>query len=132
MPSVDIPIIGQLVHPSIGLLTEVLQGTHGPGPLDLSLVPPQGPTALTYGVRVQVFTQPADWSIKLGNPNVFNPPFIQLSSTYVTLGGATELAQQITWVDTDGFCYFWEEALPSHLLVHIEPVWVVTLSWLQT
>jgi hypothetical protein len=131
MPQVSLPIIGELIHPSTGLLSFVLEGTHGPGG-DGSLVPPQGPLALTYGLRTSIFSRPAGWGMKLGNPSVFNPPFLELAVTYTTIGGLRTVTKQIEWIAIDGTSYFWDEPLPGTLLYHIEPGWTLTFEWLQT
>lgn len=128
MPTVSVPIIDQLIHPSIGLLSVAFAGVFSN---DTNLVPPQGPLALTYGVKVDVFTAPVEWSRKVGNPGSWFPPFATLSVTYLTLDNI-EITLQEAEIDVDGTCYFWSEALPSELLVHIEPGWDVVISWLQT
>lgn len=125
---VSIPIIDQLVHPSIGLLSVAFAGVFSE---DTNLVPPQGVGALTYGVKVDVFTAPAEWSKKVGNPPRYFPPFATLSVTYLTLD-SIEITLQESEIDVDGTCYFWSEALPSELLLHVEPGWEIVLSWLQT
>lgn len=132
MPSVDIPIISQLVHPSIGLLTVATAFPLGPGPVSGSLSPPQGPLALTYGMRISVITAPADWGLQVGNPNLFDPPFMQVTSAYDTLGGGVRVMVQTELIQIDGTCYFWNEALPVEVLYHLQPGWVVNVEWLQT
>ena len=131
MPQISIPIIDQLVHPSFALITRVaVSGTPtltGNG----SLTPPQGPLALTYGIGFSAFTVPAAWGRKLGNPNVFNPPFLQFSVTYTDLSGHV-FVKQIEWISVDGTYYWWDDPLPTALQYHVEPGWVLIPFWLQT
>lgn len=131
MPSVSIPIIDQLVHPSLGLLSSSAPFTLGPGPVSGTLNPPQSGGALTYGVTWSVFTAPAQWGLVLGNPNVYEPWFLELASVYTTLDGR-DVVQQVELESIDGLMYFWEEALPSSVLYHVRPGFTLTMRWLQT
>jgi len=67
VPSVTVPIIDQLVHPSFGLLTRT--ATLGTFTGNGTLVPPQNPLiALTYGISWSFFTIPANIGLTLGDP----------------------------------------------------------------
>lgn len=130
MPSVGIPIIDQLVHPSIGLLTRSASlGVFSGGG---TLTPPQNPlVALTYGLTWDFFTVPVGFGFAVGDPNIYFDRILQLSSEYVELGGHSILTQ-VADVRTDGDKYMWEEPLPLAVHYYIAPGVSVTFFWLQT
>lgn len=132
MPGVSIPIIDQLAHPSTGLLTRALEGVHGPGPLSFTLTPPQNPlVALTYGLTWSIFTAPIQWGKIIGNPDEYTPGFIQVTSVYTDLSGH-DVFKQSERSGFDGGMYFWNEPLPTSILIHIQPGFTLTLQWEQT
>lgn len=130
MPSVSVPIIDQLVHPSFGLLTRTatLGNFSGAG----SLTPPQNPlVALTYGLSWSFFTIPAEFGLTLGDPNLYQMRILQLASEYIDLGGHSFLAQ-VANINADGGFYLWDEPLPFSLHYYIAPGCSITFFWLQT
>lgn len=131
MPSVTVPIIDQLVHPSYGLLTHTLV-PGGPFSGSGTLTPPQNPlVALTYGLQWSFFTVPAGIGRTIGNPDTFEFPIVQVASVYTLLDGH-QITQQVEFGQWDGGCYFWLEPLPSAILYHVAPSCVVIFNWLQT
>ena len=88
MPSVAIPIIDQLVHPSIGLLTRLaVPGNPQAGPF-IALAPPQNPlVALTYGVCLRVHSVGSFHGRDVSFPIQFDPPLGKMSSSYTDLSG---------------------------------------------
>ncbi len=131
MPQVSIPIIDQLVHPSLGLLSKSLPFTLGPGGTG-ALVPPQNPlVALTYGIRWTIFTIPAGYGKTTQNPDVYQDPFLQLSSVYTIIGG-DDITVQTEQEKIDDSQYFWNEPLPTEILYWIAPGVTIVFNWLQT
>lgn len=130
MPSISVPIIDQLAHPSLGTLTQTasLGLFFGDG----SLTPPQNPlVALTYGLKWAFTTVPAQLGVKPGNPNTYYERMIQLSSTYQLLSGQFVGVQYFD-VNVDGGMYFWDEPLPAAVLYSIFPGVQLNFFWLQT
>lgn len=131
MPAVSIPIIDQLVRPSIGLLSRSLIAG-GPFTGNGSLTPPQNPlVALTYGISWSFFTVPAAWGFILGNPGYYEPAVLELNVTHDGIDAHTYTTQHV-WTGYDGDMYLWDEPLPSTLNYHIGPGVVVIFYWLQT
>jgi hypothetical protein len=130
MPSVSVPIIDQLTHPAIGLLTRSasIGSFSGSG----TLTPPQNPlVALTYGVTWSFFTVPSGYGRELGDPDQFFDRIIQFAVEYGLLGGHSVLTQ-VEAEFSDGGMYLWNEPLPTALHYYIAPGVTVILYWLQT
>lgn len=131
MPQIDIPIIDQLVHPSIGLLTEsAVPGNPIAGPF-ISLGPPQGLTALTYGIKFRINTVGAFHGRDVSFPVVYNPPLARASVIYRNLSGLA-ITRQVTDVLYDAQDLMWEEPLPFSVTVYMQPDVLLDLFWLQT
>jgi len=131
MPQVSLPIIGALVHPPLGLLSRSLPFTRGPGGTGFEVPPQVSPAALTHGIQWSIFTIPAGYGKTLQNPDVYEDPFLQLSSVYTTLDGH-DITIQTEQIRVDGSQYFWDEALPTKILWWIAPGVTITFFWLQT
>lgn len=130
MPSVSVPIIDQLVHPSFGLLTRT--ATLGLFTGTGTLAPPQNPlVALTYGISWSFFTIPAALGLTLGDPDEYEFRMLQLSSEYQDLGGHSFLAQTAD-IHIDGSFYLWDEPLPTNIHYYILPGLSLNFFWLQT
>jgi hypothetical protein len=130
MPPISIPIIDQLTHPALGLLTRT--ASLGAFTDNGTLTPPQDPlVALTYGLTWSFFTVPAGYGRVLGDPDVFFDRMIQFASEYDLLGGHSVLTQ-VTDERTDGAMYLWEEPLPSLVHYTIAPGVTALFYWLQT
>lgn len=132
MPQVSIPIIDQLAHPSIGLLTRVaVAGNPFGGPF-VSLAPPQNPlVALTYGVVLRINSVGAFHGRDVGFPIQFDPPLGKMASDYTDLSGLAVVQQVELWL-WDNQWYVWNEPLPSLWSVYLAPDVTVNLFWLQT
>jgi hypothetical protein len=132
MPQVSLPIIGQLVHPSLGLLSRVaVPGNPQAGPF-IALAPPQNPLiALTYGVVLKIHSVGAFHGRDVAFPVQYNPPLAKLSVHYTDLTGF-DISQQVELWTYDAQVYLWEEALPSLWVCYLEPDVTVDLFWLQT
>ena len=130
-PTISIPIIDFLAHPNLGRLSRSLPFTLGPGGMG-SLNPPQPPLNVpTYGLQWSIFTIPAGYGKTAQNPDVYEDPFLQLSSVYTTLSG-NDITVQTEQEQIDGSQYFWNEPLPTRLLYWIAPGVTITFFWLQT
>lgn len=132
MPQVSIPIIDQLVHPSIGLLTRVaLAANPYAGPLQ-NFAPPQNPlVALTYGVVLRIHSVGAFHGRDVSFPQQYDPPLGKMSSNYTDLSGFLVTKQVELWT-FDNQWYVWDEPLPALWSVYLAPDVTVDLYWLQT
>lgn len=132
MPQISIPIIDQLVHPSIGLLTRAaVAGNPQAGPF-ISLAPPQTPlVALTYGVVLRIHSVGAFHGHDVSFPVQFEPPLGKMCSEYTDLSG-TGVTQQVELWTYDNQWYVWTEPLPALWTIYLAPDVVVDLFWLQT
>jgi len=132
MPQISIPIIDQLVHPSIGLLSRVaVPGNPQTGPF-LSLAPPQNPlVALTYGVVLRIHAVGAFHGRDVSFPQQYDPPLGKMCSSYVDLSGFG-VVQQVEFWTFDNQWYVWDEALPSLWNLYFAPDVTADLFWLQT
>jgi len=131
MPQVSIPIIDQLAHPSIGLLTRVaLPANPYAGPFQ-AFVPPVTLLAITYGIYFRVHTVPPQWGRDISFPVQYSPPFAKASVTYTDLSGILVI-RQVTHIDYDDQDLFWDEPLPTTVNIYIQPGWTLDLFWAQT
>jgi hypothetical protein len=132
MPSISIPIIDQLVHPSIGLLTETAwTGNPQTGPF-VAQAPPQNPlVALTYGVKFRIHTVGAFHGRDVSFPVQYKPPLGKFSVTYQNLSGLAIIAD-VTDITYDAQSVFWEEPLPFLVTFYFAPDVSMDLFWLQT
>lgn len=132
MPGVSIPIIDQLVHPSIGLLTRVaIAGNPFSGPI-VNQVPPQNPlVALTYGVVLRINSVGGFHGRDVSFPVEYDPPLGKMSSNYTDLSGFLVTKQVELWT-FDNQWYVWDEPLPALWSIYLQPDVTVNLFWLQT
>jgi len=132
VPSVSLPIIGQLVHPSLGLLSRVaVAGNPQAGPF-IALAPPQNPlVALTYGAVLKIHLVGAFHGRDVAFPVQFDPPLAKLSVHYNDLSGL-DIVQQVEWWTFDSQAYLWDEALPALFVIYTAPDVAVDVFWLQT
>jgi len=132
MPQISIPIIDQLTHPSIGLLTRVaVAGNPNVGPF-IAIAPPQNPlVALTYGVVLRVAAVGVDHGRDVSFPIQFNPPLGKMTSEYTDLSGLGVVKQVEPWT-FDNQWYVWDEPLPTLWTLYLAPDVTVNLFWLQT
>ncbi len=132
MPGISIPIIDQLVHPSIGLLTETAwTGNPQIGPF-VSQAPPQNPlVALTYGVKFKIQLVGAFHGRDVSFPIQFTPPLAKACVTYQDASGLA-IIRQVTLITYDAQDLVWDEPLPTLLNVYMAPDVSLNLFWLQT
>ena len=132
MPQVSLPIISQLVHPSLGLLSRVAAaGNPQAGPF-IAVAPPQNPlVALTYGAVLKIHSVGAFHGRDVAFPVQYDPPLGKLSVHYNDLTGF-DIIQQVELWTYDAQPYLWEEALPALFVIQTSPDVVLDLFWLQT
>jgi len=132
MPFVSVPIIDQLVHPSIGLLTRVaVPGNPLAGPF-IALAPPQNPlVALTYGMVLRVNTVGAFHGRDVSSPVEFDPPLGKIAVRYNDLSGL-QIIRQVTLWTYDDQDFIWTEPLPTLWTLYMQPDVLADLFWLQT
>jgi hypothetical protein len=133
VPFVNIPIIDQLVHPSIGLLSRVaVPGNPLAGPF-ISLAPPQNPVvALTYGIVLRINTVGAFHGRDVSSPvEYFDPPLGKIAVRYVDLSGGQIIRQVTSWTHDDQN-FMWDEPLPTLWTLYMAPDVLADLFWLQT
>lgn len=132
MPPISIPIIDQLIHPSIGLLTRVaVPGNPQAGPF-VAVAPPQNPlVALTYGVVLRVHSVGAFHGRDVSQPIEFNPPLGKMSVLYNDLSGLA-IVRQVTLWTFDNQNFMWDEPLPAAFQVYLQPDVSLDLFYLQT
>lgn len=132
MPQISIPIIDQLVHPSIGLLSRVaVAGNPQAGPF-IALAPPQNPlVALTYGVVLRIHAVGAFHGRDVSFPVEYDPPLGKMCSEYTDLSGLG-VTQQVELWTFDNQWYVWNEPLPALWTIYLQPDVTVDLFWLQT
>jgi len=130
--SVTIPIIDQLVHPSIGLLTRVaVPGNPQAGPF-IALAPPQNPlVALTYGICLRIHQVGAFHGRDVGTPILFEPALGKMASQYTDLSGFGVTKQLELWT-YDNQWYVWDEPLPALWTIYLQPDVIADLFYLQT
>jgi len=130
MPSVAIPIIDQLVYPSLGMLSRVALPAN-PYSGFVSLTPPQNPlVALTYGLTLTIDSVPTEWSRTFGSPDEYQQ-LAQVASNYTDLTGH-QVIQQVEHMTWEPWCYRWAEPLPGIVTVYIAPFVTLNLYWMQT
>lgn len=131
MPQVSIPIIDQLVHPSIGLLTRAAWSANPyAGPL-VTAVPPQGPGALTYGVVMKIQSVGPGHGRDVSFPIEYDPPLAKVCVNYTDLSSQLVTKQVELWT-FDNQWYVWDEPLPALLSLYLSPDVTANLFWLQT
>lgn len=131
MPQVSIPIIDQLVHPSIGLLTRAAIPGNPQIPPFFAAVPPQSIFALTYGIVLRIHSVGAFHGRDVSFPVEYDPPLGKISSNYTDLGGNLVTQQVERWT-FDNQWYVWNEPIPSLVTVYFAPDVTADLFWLQT
>lgn len=131
MPSVSIPIIDQLIHPSIGLLTRVaVPGNPFSG--FVALAPPQNPlVALTYGICLRVNSVGIFHGRDVSVPVEYLPPLGKMASQYTDLSGFG-VTQQVELWTFDNQWYVWSEPLPTLWTIYLQPDVTANLFYLQT
>lgn len=131
MPSVSVPIIDQLVHPSIALLSRVaVPGNPFSG--FTVLAPPQNPLiALTYGICFKINHAPPEWGHRGTFPVRYEDGFATVVSNYQDLGGL-DVIKQLEVMEFDAQIYFWDEPLPLLVSIDIQPGWLLDLFYMQT
>lgn len=129
---ITIPIIDQLVHPAIGLLSRVaVPGNPLAGPF-ISLAPPQNPlTHLTYGVVMKINTVGAFHGRDVSFPIQYVPALGKASVHYTDLSGGGIIRQVTSWTYDDQD-FIWDEPLPALFTLYLAPDVVANLYWLQT
>jgi hypothetical protein len=131
MPGVSIPIIDQLVHPSLGNLSRVaLPANPYSGPFE-SFAPPQGVLALTYGVVLRINSVSTFHGHDVSFPQEYDPPLGKICSTYQDHSGLAIVQQVEPWT-FDNQWYVWNESLPALWNLYLYPGVTVNLYWLQT
>ncbi len=132
MPQLSIPIIDQLVHPSIGALSRILiPGSPFVGP-NVALAPPQNLFgAFTYGVVLRINSVAQGHGRDISFPQEFIPPLGKMASLYNDLSGFGVVQQVERWT-YDNQWYVWNEPLPSIWSLFLSPDVTVNLFWLQT
>ena len=132
MPPISIPIIDELIHPSLGLLSRVaVPGNPQAGPF-IALAPPQNPLiALTYGVVMRVHSVGASHGRDVSSPIEFSPPLGKCSVLYNDLSGLAVIRQVTLWT-YDNQDLTWEEALPAAFQLYLAPDVIADLFYLQT
>lgn len=132
MPPISIPIIDQLAHPSVGLLSRVaMAGNPQAGPFT-AVAPPQNPlVALTYGVVLRVHSVGAAHGRDVSSPIEFDPPLGKISVSYSDLSGLAIVRQVELWT-YDNQNFMWQEPLPTAFQLYAAPDVVADLYWLQT
>jgi len=132
MPGLQIPIIDQLIHPSIGLLTRVaVAGNPQAGPFFTAAPPQNALVALTYGVVLRVNTVGAFHGRDVSFPVVYDPPLGRIAVAYQDLSGLQILRQVTKWLYDDQD-FIWDEPLPSLFTLYTEPDVLADVYWLQT
>lgn len=129
MPDIPSGIIDFVLNPPLGSLKRGAAFALGPGPVDGSLPVPTPLGTTAYGAEVSIFTIPAPWGKKLGNPNVYNPAFMQLALE-VTLSDGNTVTVEEEFVSIDGHLKRWAGGFPTNLLYHVEPGVTVIVRWL--
>lgn len=132
MPQVSIPIIDQLTHPSLGLLSRVaVAGNPNAGPF-IALAPPQNPlVALTYGVVLKINSVGPFHGSDVPFPVQYDPPLGKMAVHYNDLTGF-DIIQQVSLWTYDAQVFIWEEPLPSLFTLYLSPDVTVNLFYLQT
>jgi len=132
VPGISIPIIDQLVHPSYSLVSAVAiaGGPFGPG--SYTYVPPQNIlVALTYGFKVSIDTVAIDRGVTPGVVDVYEDRLWQVAVDYTYLDGGIRISEWHNYY-TERDVFWWAEALPSHLYVHVDPAVTLNFFWMQT
>lgn len=131
MPQVSIPIIDQLVHPSIGLLTESAWPANPYSGPFINAAPPVSPLAVTYGVKLRLNSVAPGHGHDVSFPVEYIPALGKMSLTYVNLSGFAIIRQVDLWT-YDAQDMMWDEPLPSLFNLYLYPNVTVNLFWLQT
>ena len=132
MPGVSIPIIDQLVHPSYGLVSAVAVAGNPHAPGSYAFTPPQNPlVALTYGFKVSIDTVAIHRGKRSGVVDVYEDRLWQVAVDYTYLDGGIRVSE---WHDyyTERDIFWWQEPLPSHLYVYVDPAVTLNFYYLQT
>jgi hypothetical protein len=129
---ITIPIIDQLVHPAVGLLSRVaVPGNPLAGPF-ISLAPPQNPlTHLTYGVVMKINAVGSFHGRDVSFPIQYVPALGKASVHYTDLSGGGIIRQVTSWTYDDQD-FIWDEPLPALFTLYLAPDVIADLYWLQT
>jgi len=132
VPGISIPIIDQLTHPSLGLLSRVaVAGNPNAGPF-IALAPPQNVlVALTYGIVLKIHSVGAFHGRDVAFPVQFDPPLAKLAVHYNDHSGF-DVIQQVSLWTFDAQPLIWDEPLPSLVTIYLSPDVTVDLFYLQT
>jgi len=131
MPQVSIPIIDQLAHPSIGLLTRVAWPANPYSGPFITAAPPVSLSAITYGVVMRINSVAAAHGHDVSFPVEYKPPLGKAAVTYTDLSGVVLIRQVTPWT-YDNQDLVWDEPLPTLFTLYLYPLVTVNLFWLQT
>jgi hypothetical protein len=131
MPQVSIPIIDQLVHPSIGLLTRVPWPANPYGGPFITAAPPVTLSAITYGVVLRINSVSPGHGHDASFPVEYKPPLGKMCVTYTDLSHLIIIRQVTRWTYDDQD-FVWDEPLPTLFNLYLYPNVSVNLFWLQT
>lgn len=132
MPGISIPIIDQLTHPNLGLLSRVaVAGNPQAGPF-IALAPPQNVLiALTYGVVMKLHAVGTFHGHDVSSPQQYNPPLGKCAVHYTDHSGF-DIIQEVTPWTFDAQPFIWAEPLPALFTLYLAPDVTCDLYWLQT
>jgi hypothetical protein len=132
MPSVSLPIIDQLVHPSFSLLTRVaFPANPYSGPF-IAVTPPQNALiALTYGVAMKINSVGAFHGRDVSFPVQYTPYLGKVAVSYTDLS-ALGITKQVEFWTYDDQVYFWDDPLPTLWTLYLAPDVTANLYYMQT
>jgi hypothetical protein len=128
---VTIPIIDQLIHPSIGLLSRVALAGNPYAPPFIAIAPPVSAGVITYGIVFKINSVGAGHGRDVSFPVQYDPRLAKACVTYADLSGFMVI-RQVTNVTYDDQDLVWDEPLPALVTVYLTPDVLLDLFWLQT
>lgn len=129
---ISIPIIDNLIHPSIGRLSRTAVAGNPQVPPFFAAAPPAPPLGIpTYGVVLRINSVGAFHGRDVSFPVEYDPPLGKVSANYIDNSGLL-VTQQMGFWTFDNQWFVWNEPLPSLCTVYLSPDVTVNVFWLQT
>jgi hypothetical protein len=95
------------------------------------LGPPQGLTALTYGIKFKIHSVGAAHGRDVSFPIIYTPALARAAVLYTNLS-SLGIQRQVTDVLYDAQDLMWDEPLPTLITIYMAPDVSLDLFWLQT
>jgi len=118
MPQVPQGVVQLIAAPPFGILSRETLGPLGPGLSTIHRT--RGPIGVdAFGISFSFFTIPAAFGSSIGVVTEYEERIVQWSAVYTDLGGHSFISTPVD-VFHEGEYYFFQQALPSSILVDVQ------------